>query len=502
MLSRIIIKNFALIEKEEIEFDDGLNVLSGETGAGKSIIFGALNFVLGERADKSFVRQNQSSMRVEAVFTNVLNDVLALLDDLGVDREEDCVYLTRTMTSEGKTEARINGCMVTASNLKKVTSLLIDVYGQHEHQSLLKTSSHITILDNFAQDKLDDLKIKLKEKIAVLKEINAGLNNNFGDETQKQYKLELLDFQINEIKNASLVEGEEDELIAQKKLMQNSEKIATELQNINKILSAGYNGTDISNALKEGEYALKGLKNIDSYFDDVNLISANLEGALERIDIREDCADFTANTLIRFYLENKHRLKEQNINSILIGEGGNEAFTLQYNFFLESNSISWNFENKLEYWTKGSSSLGMVANRAIKRTGAIMNYFGVNPIWPFLNLDFLNNIEAEDEQYEAHKRYRKRVLEMIHPDSRKLLITQGGSFELINLFEKESDFQKYLDFARKSKYFPIYEDVKSRINDKDEETINWVFNILFIHLFEEIFVNRKEITTLDEMLSL
>ena len=114
----------------------------------------------------------------------------------------------------------------------------------------------------------------------------------------------------------------------------------------------------------------------------------------------------------------------------------------------------------------------MVANRAIKRTGAIMNYFGVEPVWPFLDLGFLNSIEAEDEQHEAHKRYRKRVLEMIHPDSRKLLITQGGSFELTNLFEKEDDFQKYLDFAKRSKYFPIYENVKSRINDKDEEIIN------------------------------
>lgn len=288
MLSRIIIKNFALIEKEEIEFDGGLNVLSGETGAGKSIIFGALNFVLGERADKTFVRQNQPSMRVEAVFTNISNDVLILLDELGVDREEDCVYLTRTMTAEGKTEARINGCIVTAANLKRVTSLLIDVYGQHEHQSLLKTSSHIAILDNFAQDKLDNLKAKLKEKITVLKEINAGLSNNFGDEAQKQYKLELLEFQINEIKNASLVEGEEDELVAQKKLMQNSEKIATELQNINKILSAGYNGSDISNALKEGEYALKGLKNIDLCFDELSEKLASLRFELMEIEAEID----------------------------------------------------------------------------------------------------------------------------------------------------------------------------------------------------------------------
>lgn len=144
----------------------------------------------------------------------------------------------------------------------------------------------------------------------------------------------------------------------------------------------------------------------------------------------------------------------------------------------------------------------MVANRAVKRTGAIMNYFGVEPVWPFLDLGFLNSVEAEDEQHEAHKRYRKRVLEMIHPDSRKLLITQGGSFELTNLFENEKDFQKYLDFVKQSKYLPIYENVKSKINGKDEETVNWVFNILFIHLFEEIFVNRKEITTLDEMLGL
>ena len=284
MLSKIIIKNFALIEKEEIEFDNGLNVLSGETGAGKSIIFGALNFVLGERADKTFVRQNQPSMRVEAVFTNVLEDCLLLLDELGVDREEDNVFLSRTMNSEGKTEARINGCMVTATNLKRVTAFLIDVYGQHEHQSLLKTSSHIAILDNFAQEKLEDLKVLLKEKLAELKEINAGLNTNYGDEAQKQYKLELLDFQINEIKNAALIEGEEEELSSQKKLMQNSEKIARELQNINNILASGYNGSDISNALKEGEYALKGLKNIDLCFEELGEKLATLRFELMEIE--------------------------------------------------------------------------------------------------------------------------------------------------------------------------------------------------------------------------
>lgn len=289
MLSRIIIKNFALIEKEEIEFGKGLNVLSGETGAGKSIIFGALNFVLGERADKSFLRQNQTSMRVEAVFSDVSTGALDLLDELGIDKEEDSIFLSRTMNAEGKTEARINGSFVTLANLKRVTSLLIDVYGQHEHQSLLKVSSHIDILDNFCDDKLDKLKVDLKEKISVLKEINASLNTNYGDEAQKKYKLELLEYQIDEIKKAGLIEGEEDELSSQKRLMQNSEKIAKELQNIKNIFASGYAGNDISNALKEGEYALKSLKNIDPCFEELGEKLASLR--FELIDIEGEIED-------------------------------------------------------------------------------------------------------------------------------------------------------------------------------------------------------------------
>ena len=268
MLAKIIIKNFALIEKEEIEFDKKLNVLSGETGAGKSIIFGALNFVLGERADKTFIRKDQTSMRVEAVFDNISSEVDAILDELGIDKEEDSVYLSRIMNSEGKTEARVNGTLVTASSLKRITSFLIDVYGQHEHQTLLKQGSHLEILDNYSGEELLPLKQKYKDKLTQLKQINDILSKNYGDEESKKHKLELLEYEINEITTACLVEGEEEELLSQKKIIQNSEKIAKELENIKSILYSGYNGGDITSALKETEYSLKGLKNIDECFAD------------------------------------------------------------------------------------------------------------------------------------------------------------------------------------------------------------------------------------------
>ena len=196
-------------------------------------------------------------------------------------------------------------------------------------------------------------------------------------------------------------------------------------------------------------------------------------------------------------------LREHHIDEVLIGEGGNESFTKMYQFFLDTISLEWNFNEKKEYWENASSSLGMVSNRAIKRTGAIMSYFNIKPIWPFLDTNYLNSLDPTTENYDNQMAYRARVLNMMTPASREVVKSQGGSFELINLFKDKTDFNKYFEFAQKSKFLPIYLKAHPEIaNKKDENLRECVFNILFMHLFEEIFVNRKEITTLDEMLGL
>ncbi len=142
MLSRICINNIALIDRLELELRDGLNILSGETGAGKSIIIDSLNFVLGERTDKSLVRYGTDSATVEAVFENYIDkNIEAYLSDVGIEVEE-ILILRRKMSKDGKNECRINGRVVTLSVLKGLTELLVDIHGQHEHQFLLRPSNH------------------------------------------------------------------------------------------------------------------------------------------------------------------------------------------------------------------------------------------------------------------------------------------------------------------------------------------------------------------------
>ena len=146
MLNSLYIKNIALIREHNLKFSEGLNVLSGETGAGKSIIIDSLNFVLGDRADKSLIRHGQSSATVEAVFDDKNNQAVAeILKEYGIDREESLI-VRRTMTDGGRSDCRINGRAVTLSQLRKLVAHLVDIHSQHENQALLNEATHIDIL--------------------------------------------------------------------------------------------------------------------------------------------------------------------------------------------------------------------------------------------------------------------------------------------------------------------------------------------------------------------
>ena len=161
MLKTLSIKNIALISQLSLELQNGLNILTGETGAGKSIIIDSLNFVLGDRSDKSLIRYGTDEASVEAVFENYSNpEVSEYLSDMGID-EEEILIITRKM-KDTKNECRINGKMVTLSMLRGLTSLLVDIHGQHEHQKLLNVSSHIKLIDALGDEELFTLKNKVK----------------------------------------------------------------------------------------------------------------------------------------------------------------------------------------------------------------------------------------------------------------------------------------------------------------------------------------------------
>lgn len=258
MLFSLHIKNVALIEESEINFGEGLNILSGETGAGKSMIIDSINFVLGDRASRNFLRTGEKLAAVEALFyvdkTNIplVND---LFSKNGIDIQDDgSILIVRTLNSSGKSVYRINGNIVTSNIIKLVSEILIDVHGQHEHQSLLNPKRHIILLDKFCGVELEKKKLILKNLYNEFLEIEKQIKLLSGNEEQRENKIDFLSFQIEEIENASLKDGEEEELYERRKILSNAEKIIKLSSETVQLLFDSYNGEQtaydkISNAI-------------------------------------------------------------------------------------------------------------------------------------------------------------------------------------------------------------------------------------------------------------
>lgn len=228
MFESLKIQNVALIDKLEIDFGRGLNVLSGETGAGKSIIIDSINFVLGERTGKDFIRSGEAQASVEAFLYVEDEAVLGSFADMGIEPEEDkSLLLFRSITEEGKNACRVNGKTVTIGMLKEISSLLIDVHGQHEHQSLLNASRHIELLDRFCGGELSELLAKLAVEFKEYKENEKAIKAVSGDESERAYKIELYTYQIKEIEAAALKPNEDEILSERKKLINNAERLIT-----------------------------------------------------------------------------------------------------------------------------------------------------------------------------------------------------------------------------------------------------------------------------------
>lgn len=226
MLENLHIKNVALIEECQVSFGAGLNILTGETGAGKSMLIDSLQFALGGRTGKDFLRRGQKMASVAALFSVADTTFSQKLIDLGIEPEEDhMVLIHRTYSDSGKSVCRINGNMVSVSALREISSDLIDFYGQHEHQSLLNPSKHIQILDRFCGEKFEQALQAYQEAYAVSREVEKQLQALFGDDGERERKIDLLSFQKEEIEMASLKIGEEEELQESKKRLGNMERL-------------------------------------------------------------------------------------------------------------------------------------------------------------------------------------------------------------------------------------------------------------------------------------
>lgn len=287
MLLKLSIRNAALIESAELDFSRGLNVLSGETGAGKSVILDCIDFVLGAKADRGMIRYGAEECLVRAEFTTneAVNAVLAELD---IEADETLI-LSRKIKADGKGAMKVNGNSVTSAMLRRITSLLVDVHGQSEHFFLLKESNQLRLLDAIAGAPLAEKKAKMRAILAERKEICRELELLGGDEGERSRRLDILRYQIEEIKRAGLKEGEEEELAALRNRYMNAEKILSGLNSAREFLLSDGGSVD---ALNGARRALAPIVKFDNTYASLAERMENLVAELADVgDTVESLAD-------------------------------------------------------------------------------------------------------------------------------------------------------------------------------------------------------------------
>ena len=262
MLENIKITNFALISSSSISFDQGFNVLTGETGAGKSLIVDALLFLTGVRADKTFIKSGQEYSRVEGVFSVDVNNaqITEVLSSVGLENE-GTVIISRQFNLSGKNECRINGEIVTLNVVRKLSALIIDIFGQNDSIMLLDKDRHLELLDAMFEDKLSGCKSNLLEHLEQLDNINKSITELGGLDKDRENNIRLLEFQIKEIEESGLYVGLEEELKSKIVSMQNFEKILSAYDNSSQVLDGEYS---IENNIKTAINYLTSIEQFDS----------------------------------------------------------------------------------------------------------------------------------------------------------------------------------------------------------------------------------------------
>lgn len=291
MLQSLTIKNVALISSLTIDFGQGFNVLLGETGAGKSIIFDALNFVLGSKADKTLIRTGEDSMRVDALFTSLSKTAVESLKEFGYDEDE--ISLSRTMNVDGKSVIRINGIASTLSVLKIVGQILVDSYSQHESIDLLKSKNHLSMVDKFAGEQIRSLKDKVKLDYEEYHNILSQITSLGGDGFERERTKSMLEYEVKQLEDASLTPNEDVEIKQRRDLLNSSEKI---LQAINTCLEElAENNQSAINLLQLSSLALSGLTTFDKLYESKQRLDSlryELEDICDGLVSLKDSIDF------------------------------------------------------------------------------------------------------------------------------------------------------------------------------------------------------------------
>ncbi|GAX90924.1 DNA repair protein RecN [Effusibacillus lacus] len=240
MLLELYVRNFALIEEISLHFGDGLNVVTGETGAGKSILIDALGLVLGGRSSSEMVRQGSDKAIVEALFHVTPGSRLSdVMQELGIDWEDDTLVVVREVSASGKSVCRINGRIVTVQTLRMIGSLLVDLAGQHEHQSLLRPEEHLEMLDSFAGDSIHILRQRVSNTYEQYRAARRALEQAAMGEQERAQRIDMLRFQLEEIRSLGIKPGEEDQLEEERRKLAHAEKLSTAASNVFECLYQG-----------------------------------------------------------------------------------------------------------------------------------------------------------------------------------------------------------------------------------------------------------------------
>ena len=343
MLLELHVRNLALIERADVEFGEGLNILTGETGSGKSIFMGSVNMALGGKVPRDMVRKGAEYAYIELIFS-VDRDKAAILREMGVSPDEDGTLIISRKILPSRSVSRINDETVTTAKLRAVTGLLLDMHGQHEHQSLLHKQKHLEILDEYSRNETEKLKIDTAACYANYRELEQKLEHFSMDEESRKREMDFLRFEIGEIENAGLKPGEEETLAAVCRKFSNSQRIMESLTDAYQAVD----GDRISRALRQAESVLaydegisgivEGLRDAESilsdlsrsisdYLNGMDFSEAELRTAENRLDtIRGLTAKYggTEEAVLESLKQKKERLSELENFEELAGEAERE----------------------------------------------------------------------------------------------------------------------------------------------------------------------------------
>ncbi len=295
MLLNLEINNVALIDRLSVELSGGMTVLTGETGAGKSIIIDSVNFILGARANKGLIRYGEDKARVQALF-EVTDSVKEKLEELGIDVVDNQVALLRDMTQDGKNVCRVNAMIVTGSTLREVAQLLVNIHGQQDNQSLLNPKYHLEYLDSFAENKneLDDYKNAYSE----YKMLKDKLDRLSFSEKERAERIDLLKYQTEEISGANLVIGEDDDLLEERNLIENAGELMQAVGEATSLLYDGQvNGYELISRSADVISKLSGITQAESCAEKLFDIKYAIEDATSEVRKLTDGVDFSQHRL-------------------------------------------------------------------------------------------------------------------------------------------------------------------------------------------------------------